>query len=142
MFTQLIIGLITLVICAVMMQDQSMRHTLACNHSYSLFPSVSCVSAVCGLLEMLSVTQRQPVSCVCFRVHQCVFGDICVAELLMQCKSNLSHGRCGAVCYVCVFVFVFVCVRHCQRGGRSSAVIKRQHSLQSCPHRFSYRHTG
>lgn len=32
-FTELIIGLITGVICAVMMQDQSMGHMLASNHS-------------------------------------------------------------------------------------------------------------
>lgn len=48
----------------------------------------------------------------------------------------------GLVCSVCVCVCVFMCVRHCQRRGRSCAAIKRQRSLQSCPHRYSCRHRG
>lgn len=46
---------------------------------------------------------------VCVRLG--VFGDICEGELLMQCKSNLPHGRCAAFCLLCVrlCVCVYVC---------------------------------
>lgn len=79
-------------------------------------------------------------------VHVCVW--VCLGiyvRVNYWCSVNpicLVAGVLRSVCSVCVSVCVFMCVRHCQRGGRSCAAIKRQHSLQSCPHRYSCRHRG
>lgn len=79
-------------------------------------------------------------------LHVCVW--VCLGiyvRVNYWCSVNpicLVAGVLRSVCSVCVSVCVFMCVRHCQRGGRSCAAIKRQHSLQSCPHRYSCRHRG
>lgn len=54
---------------------------------------------------------RRPAFSVLACVRLGVFGDICEGELLMQCKSNLSRGRCAAFCLLCVClcVCVYVC---------------------------------
>lgn len=108
-FTQLIIGLITVVICAVVMQDHSLGHVLASNHSYFLLLSVSlCVSAVPDhrlLQNAIGYSDNLCRVCV-FCAYWSVFGDVCVAELLMQCKSNLPHGRCDVCCLLCRCVCV------------------------------------
>lgn len=68
--------------------------------------------------------------CVCFSGYRCAFGDVCAAELLMQCKSNLPRGRCDVVLFavcprLCLHAFmrarVCVCVhRERERTGWSS----------------------
>lgn len=79
-------------------------------------------------------------------LHVCVW--VCLGiyvRVNYWCSVNpicLVAGVLRSVCSVCVSVCVFMCVRHCQKGGRSCAAIKRQHSLQSCPHRYSCRHRG
>lgn len=79
-------------------------------------------------------------------LHVCVW--VCLGiyvRVNYWCSVNpicLVAGVLRSVCSVCVSVCVFMCVRHCQKGGRSSVAIKRQHSLQSCPHRYSCRHRG
>lgn len=68
MFTQLIIGFITKLICAVTMQ----AHALASNHTYILFLSLSLSTflqfVTAASLEKLSFTRRQPMLSVCFLV--------------------------------------------------------------------------
>lgn len=100
-FAQLIIGFITGVICAVMMQDQSPGDVLASNHTYYRLLCTFFVTTA----SFENAIAYSKTTCV-----ECVFGDTCVAELLMQCKSNLPHGRCGVCCLLCVFVFLCVCV--------------------------------
>lgn len=106
-FSQLIAVLVSEVICAVMMQDQSVGHVFASNHNYFLLPSVSlCVSAA-------SVTQRQPVLSFVLSVCPCVL--VCISVCLgiyvwlnYWCSVNpicLMAGATCAVCYVSVWCF-------------------------------------
>ena len=106
MFTQLIIGFITELICAVTMQGRA----LASNHTRILFLSLSLSTCflqfvTAASLEKLSFTQRQPMLSVCFlpRVGVCSGMDV---WLNYWCSVNpiwLVAGATCAVCYVCVF---------------------------------------
>lgn len=105
-----------------MMQDQSVGHVFASNHNYFLLPSVSLCSI--GYSKATCVEFCVERVSVCISVYQCVFGGICVAELLMQCKSNLPHGRCNVRCLLCVrVVFLYVHKRVCIVREQEGAVL-------------------